>query len=392
MKFLSSFVKYKSYLVALLVTVATFVFTDYCKNFLQSEAAFSKSLKSPDYILLDCYEGIDASNPVGVLNPDVVIVQDDECNRSQIALLIEAIDRMEPAAIGVDHVFEDSQPNDSLLTQAINRCQAPLVLASELTFDTECQQYTYANQCVFLDELDKVTWGVTNLDEPSVSPQNIIRRAFSTYVSAHGEVKNSLACELIRQSGMMDDKAAELPQKTYISYRGLSTEILGWKELIREDADSSEMADLHDAICGKIVLIGSSHDRADMHLIPSEKCIPGVEIHAAAIYTFVNQKYIAESPDWLNNLIAVICVFLFTLLLYYATVQMGRIGNLCVRLVQTVMIVLFILIGYIFYSSEQHPVYIDFSSSILMVGISAFVFDIIRGIYGLVLKALMITD
>ncbi len=382
------FSKYRYIMVAFLVTMATFSLTDYLKNYLQNESSFSKSFKSADYILYDCYESVEADNPVGVINPNVVIIQDDECNRLQLAALIQAVDKLSPSSIGIDHIFVESQPYDTVLVNAINNCSSPVVMASNISFNTEYQEYTTISACAFFDSLENASWGITNLGEPSVSPQNIIRRHSNTYIAENGYKMNSFSCELACRSGLFSADDNKINASSFIHYRGLSTEIIEWTDVLRIDNSikSHEIESFKESIKGKIVLIGCTRDRGDMHLIPSEKAISGVEIHAASIYTLANNKYVRETPAWINNTIAFICVYLFSLLLYYASQNLSRIGNLCVRIVQSLFIILFIIIGYVFYRNEQNPIYIDFSSSILMVGISSFVFDIIRGVYGLFLS------
>ena len=382
------FSKCRCFIVALLVTMTTFLLTDYLKFYLQNESSFSKSFKSADYILFDCYESVEAENPVGVINPNVVIIQDDECNRLQLAALIKTVDKFSPLSIGIDHIFVESQPYDTVLVNAINKCASPIVMASNICFDTEYQKYTSVSHCAIYDRIRNASWGITNLGEPSATPQNIIRRFNKTYTTEDGAEMNSFAYELACRSGLYSANDNNFNASSFISYRGLTTDIIEWKDVLRinDSINTPEIDSFKENIQGKIVLIGSTRDSGDMHLIPSEKAISGIEIHAASIYTLVNNKYISETPAWINNAIAFIFVYLFSLLLYYASQNLSRIGNLCVRIVQSLFIILFIIIGYAFYRNEHNPIYIDFSSSILMIGISSFVFDILRGVYGLLLS------
>lgn len=386
--------KFKIVIVATIVTSITFIFVDNLRNFFQGEVAFSKTFKSPDYILLDCYESVEAKKQVGVVNPNVIIIQDDEDTefdslhlsfRLKLASLIQTIDSLEPAAIGIDHGFYDYQPDDSLLINAINQCKTPIVLASNLSFDTEYQKYTTVRKSIFADSLKNVSWGLTNLDQPSASPQGIIRNAYKFYTSEDGLDLNSFSIELIERSGLLSENTKTLPFSSFIYYRKLDTVKINWKDLLLKDDDIYFIEEIKDVIRNKIVLIGNIQDRGDLHMNPSENFISGVEIHAASIYTFLNNKYMGRTPTWVNNLIALLCVFLFTILLYYATLRLGRFGNLFIRITQTFLIILFIIIGYFFYNLDNNSIYIDFSSSILMIGISSFVFDIVRGLYGIIL-------
>ncbi|MCQ2071629.1 MAG: CHASE2 domain-containing protein [Bacteroidaceae bacterium] len=375
----------KYIIVAIMVTAFTFIFADASKYLIVKENAFSKSFKSPDYILLDCFSTVEATNPIGILNPDVVIVSDDSCDdRRKLAILIRAIDEMGPAAIGIDHSFENARPEDSLLIEALNDCKSPVVLASELKYDTGFQKYTTISKCVLCDNLNKATSGVVNLDEPSVNPQNIIRRVRRSYFSEDGEENNTFSFELACRSGMLKYNVDSIPQSTFICFRNIYTDIHNWKDIVADDGKPIENDDILESIRGKIVLLGSIDDRSDLHMIPSEECISGVEIHSASIYTFINHEFLNESPRWLNNFIAIICVFLFSIMLAYSSKRMGNIGNLCVRLVQALMIVLFVVIGYYLFRKESNPVYMDFSTAILMVGFSSFIFDVIKGIYGII--------
>ncbi len=374
--------RFKWLLVAMSVTVTTFIFANSLKNYLQSEAAFSKTFKSADYILLDCYESIEESKLVGIRNPNVVIVHDDECNRTETASLIHAIDKLSPAAIGIDHIYEEKHPHDDpILIQAINSCNSPIVLASVFSFDTEYQKNTTNKLCAFSDSLKDATWGVANLDEPNVSPQHIIRRVCKSYSLEDGSMENSFAYELALQSKLSKDELSKAPSSSFICFRGLNTDRLSWDEILNENKDADDTEYIENLIRGKIVLIGSGHDQGDLHIIPSEECISGVEIHAASIYTLLNNKHVTESPKWVNNMTAILCVFIFSVLLYYSSKRLGRLGNLFIRIVQAAMMLLFIILGYAFYQNEQNPLYIDFSTSIVMIGVSAFTFDILIGMY-----------
>ena len=375
----------KGIAVALIVTVCTFLLANSCRNYLQSEAAFSKTFKSPDYILQDLYEGAKDTNPIGLVNPNVVIVQDDKCNNAQMAALITAIDSLEPAAIGVDCIFVETGDNPAStmkLVDAINNCKSPLVLASCLEFNDTVKEFTIGSGSALYDLIKGIPSGITNLGSPSISPQSIVRKVQKSFNVGKDSQMNSFAYKLVSCSGMAKEVEDKIPSSIFIRYQGLDTPKFQWNELVLEDGMTCISDEVKDQIKGKIIILGSTNNPTDMHMIPSEKRVSGVEIHAAAIYTIISQNFLIESPRWVDYTIAFVSVFLFALLLYYSSLHWGRLQNLCVRIVQTSMIVAFIIIGYYFYHTDFSPVYIDFSPSIVMIGVSSFVFDIIRGLYG----------
>lgn len=367
---------------AAVITFLTFVFGDYLTNTLQDESSFSALFKSPDYILMDLYESAAEDNPQGKLNPYVIIVDDTDCNHSDLSSLISAIDSLEPAAIGIDHIFLNSR-DFSALADAVRHCKTPIVLGSEVVYDGDRHQFTSIINSYFSDSLCNSTNGALNLGDPSITRDSAIRKVVRKYTCTDTISINSFAYELASKSGFISCKKTEQFNSSFIRFRETSAMIISWKKIIGNDRTFKFDNAIKEKVRGKIVLMGSKNDQSDYHLITGERYLSGIEIHAASIFTVIDENYMKVSPNWINNLISIIFVFVFSLLLYYTNRNMSYIGNLCVRIVQTCTILFFIFVGYYFYIIISNPIYIDFSISILMIGISAFVFDIVNGMYGL---------
>lgn len=372
----------RAFFAASLVTFVTFLFGDYCKSSFQDISSFLGTSKSSEYVLLDLYESFESGRKDGIQNPHVVIVQDDKCNREQLAYLLKAIDRCAPAIIGIDHVFENNTREDSMLIESINNCNSPIVLGAQLMIGDEKQNdYSVINKGALETFLPNVSWGFLNLDLPNASLGSVKRDCLIKY-SIHDSIEvSSFAFELARKSRPeILDK-----DKIMIYYRGLSTLPIDWKRLITTKGDIIYSEALGNALKGKIVIIGSRKDPSDYHVIPSGLYTPGVDIHAASVYTFIKGNPIIIAPRWLSNIISIILVFAFALLLYYATKKMSYIGCFLIRITQTLLILIFITIGYGLCHGDERLIYIDFSQAILMVGISSFMFDLLRGIKGILI-------
>ena len=134
-----------------------------------------------------------------------------------------------------------------------------------------------------------------------------------------------------------------------------------------------------DNLANKIVLLGDMRNMSDSYLTPLDAAVPGVLIHAYTAYTILSDKYISVSADWLNWLIAIFVCLLYTVVNLFAKKSFSNFGNFLMRLLQFFTMYVLFVIGCLEFA--YHGSYIDFTPSILMIGLGALAFDLWYGIY-----------
>ncbi|MDE6126741.1 MAG: CHASE2 domain-containing protein, partial [Muribaculaceae bacterium] len=130
-----------------------------------------------------------------------------------------------------------------------------------------------------------------------------------------------------------------------------------------------------DELYGKVVLVGAMREVADMHPTPVKRRMSGVEIHARAISTILNQSYYTQLPDPANWAIAFVLAFT----VIFCSLMLPVAGKgLLLRLLQIGLLYAIIRAGYTFF--VDHSVIINFSYSLLMVTFGLFAADIWLGL------------
>lgn len=346
------------------ITLLTFLLSHFLIYDISSISYFAPMEKASDFTVSDFYQLVANRKDIRRLEEHVVIVSIDSCGRKEIGELIEAIDFCNPAAIGLDVFFNYPTTDDSLLIEAIEASDR-LILPCSVEYDIESNRCTGVSGSFFDKQLkQKKTFAAVNLAGSTM--QSVIREFRPFFVYEEDTIQH-FATALLR---MADEEAYKR-----LKQRGNEIETINYP--LNDFAILSPHEILHfpEEIEGKIVLIGSTHEKWDCHATPVSAEMPGILIHAHSIATMLQETYIHEIPHWMVWAIAIaLCI---GILLIQDTCEGSRYESLLMRIVQLMLLYLIVVIGYYFYSRQQLS--IDFAIPLLMVGLEFLARDIWAG-------------
>ena len=368
----------KKIIIDAIVILCTFALSWFVKYEITSPSVFSATEKSTDFELSDLYASVGQSSAVHDLSKDIVVVSTDHCSRNQIAAVIESINFMEPTVIGLDMMFIDSICGDDRLISSIRECEN-LVLPIEVQRIEDSELFEIKDSSYFFRSIAEKSLGVINLAGNS---QRSVIRKFLPFFTMEDKSLDNFASAIVKiysptKYDQLIEKGLDL---LTIHYHEKDFSIFKWDEVITTDSIALPILDLQNEIKGKIVLIGHINNYMDYHLTSISDETPGVLIHAATINTILENSYIENSSTTFNYSIALIITLAFVILMSYARKHMTNMGNLVVRISQLFILLIMFAMGTILYLSCGF--YLDFTLSLLMIGLSALIFDIVYGIYG----------
>lgn len=362
-----------------IVILCTFAFSWLINSGFFNPYNFSGEEKSKDFELSDLYASVGNHSAVHKLSKDIVVVSSDRCSRKQIAAIIESADLMGAKVIGLDHYFDAKQDGDDRLISAIEECDnvvLPIIVQRKL----ENGIFEIKDSSYFYNIIDNRKMGVINL--AGNSPRSVIRE-FSPSFKTNNETLDNFASAVVKYYA--PDKYKHLLERgrelERIHYHATRYNIIQWDKIITTDSVPTPILDLENDFEGRIVLIGHINNDNDIHLTSINDDTPGILIHAAAINTILNNNYIKTSSTFLNYFIAFFVSSLCVLIMSYAKKHLNNTGNFIIRITQLTLLLLMFAIGTIIYLS--YDTYLDFSLSLLMIGLSVLFFDIIYGFYGI---------
>ncbi|MCM1520831.1 MAG: CHASE2 domain-containing protein [Lachnoclostridium sp.] len=318
-----------------------------------SDMIMSMLCGSSDIEVSDFYNRIHAGGSSKEIADDYLIVNiDTVTGRAELAALVADISAAEPRVIGLDALFggvKDAE-GDSIL---VNRLQSTprLVVA---------QRYSDAAGCPVTDfvseNLPDMPRGMVNLT--SETPRGIIRE-FTPYFG--------------------DDLAASLP----VAMLGVIApdEISGLDDgsaerLIRYSdkefyiAEPSEVTADPELCRGKIVLIGTVTERADLHPTPLADFYPGVLIHANALDMMLRHDYINPSSETYNLILEILACLLMSVLYVYLDASQ----NFVLRVLPIIWMALILWTGC--YAYSYWGIYLNAPRTMLIAALAMFVLDI----------------
>ena len=369
----------KTIIINAIVIFFTFAFSWVINSGFFNPYNFSGEEKSKDFELSDLYASVGNHSAVHQKSKDIVVVSSDRCSRKQIAAIIESADLMGAKVIGLDHYFDVKQDGDERLISAIEECEnaiLPIIVQRNM----ENGIFEIKDSSYFYNIIDDGKFGAINL--AGNSPRSVIREfspSFKTYnETLDNFVSAVVKCYAPEKYDFLLERDHELER---IHYHATDYNIIQWNEIITLDSIPQPMLDLEKEFDGKIVLIGHIHNDNDIHLTPISDETPGILIHAAAINTILNSNYIKTSSTFFNYFIAIILSVLCVSIMSYAKKHLNNTGIFIIRITQLTLLLLMFAIGTLIYLS--YDTYVDFSLSLLMIGLSALFFDIIYGVYGI---------
>ena len=290
----------------------------------------------------------------------------DAHSRKDLAMLIDSISSYDPKVIGLDYTFHGETEYDSILVNSI--CRASNIVIP------------YNNPLLANVKSGNISKGRANLTIHSIKE---IERCFIPFYYSNGDTIPSFATAIVRQYST--EKYQKLMQRNnrfeHINFhRNYKFDTISWKEVIeptiRESFDPEDLKD-------KIVLIGAFVRNADRYLVPMGNDMSGLEIHASAINTILQEDYVFTIPLWVSYVIAILISIIFILLLYVSRVKWNNMGNVIIRISQLVLALLLLYIGTTLLS---HNILINFTIVVTSIALSAIVFDLFYGIYSFIIS------
>ena len=350
----------KNWLYALAATVLGLVFSRIVISGLASIAAFSSADDSTEINFTDIYDKVADRSSVRTLSDDVVIVSVDSCNREQIAATIDAISFFEPSAVGLDLFFVYPSGMDEALIEAIEGCDNIVLPVTD--GENPVKSYFYP--------ISGKSYGCVNM--ASSASYDIVR----DYIPLFEVDSSKVPCMAIALVQKMTGKTIDKDfRQQKIWYPAVDFEIIDYKELI--DNEGFPLLEARDRIEGKAVLVGVVDDKSDVHRTPVKDEMPGIEIHAHILDTILHNKGVKEASMLLNIVVAFLCSLLFLRLHLFFKDWLDDVGEMIMRIFLFILIYIFLITGANLYIKSH--CFVDFSTTLLMLGFSLTALSIIKG-------------
>ena len=223
-------------------------------------------------------------------------------NRGEIAQTLEDIEACNPAAIGIDCIFE-GEKEDTIADNAIREVARRYknIVFSYRLLDEQPNGMGYSRNIhsFFTNEIS-VHEGVTNMQRDNI--YNGIKRKLKAGWMVNGTKEPTLVGELVNVYAKEEVLKATDNDININFHPTRFTKI-----------DPSEIAQNRANIEGRIVLFGTLTDETDMHYTPLGK-IAGVELLAYATQTIIEKEQIIKYPLWIQFIIAFLLVILTNIL------------------------------------------------------------------------------
>ncbi len=354
---------------ALAITALAFALSYFIKYDLGSISAFAPMEKATDFDLTDVYNTVADRRAGRTLSDDIVIVSIDSCSREGIMEVVDYLDYLNPAAIGLDVFFNYPAEGDADLIESLTQCDN-IVFPVGLRWNGD---ETDIFGSYFYDEVPIGHRGVVNL---AVNSHLSVVRDFQPEYIVGKDTLRSLSAELAKVADPMayERLKARGGKAEVINYPSWEFEIIPAGDLTGGGTSFDEVRQIID---GKVVLIGSIFDPSDFHLTPIDERMPGLLIHARALQTILDSCYVDETSDFLSWLMAALLSFSFILLVLVIKEYIPFEG-LVVRVAQFLLIYLFLVVGCNVFA--RHGGYLNFGPTLLMIGLGMLAKDIWLGL------------
>lgn len=330
---------------------------------LTSVSFFSPMEKASDFRFSDFYTLVANDRAVRTLDPDVVIVAVDGCNRREIARTLDDIDFCAPAAVGLDIAFTaPSDPDDDPLRDALAACEN-LVMPVVAYEDGASAVKSYYDSVV----TPSGGFACVNIEGEAGSRATV--RDFRPLFGSESSPLPSLPLAL---AALARPEAAET-----LMARGNADEAISYASrefnVIRHDS----VIDCADLLEGRAVLVGKLSDAADMHSTPLGNFTPGILIHAYTLSTILSGDYTRRLTAAEVTLIAIAVCFLVS----WINLRVGNtaLGTFAVRSVQFLLLYCMIQAGtqaFIRWNIDLNFAYVMLTTSVALVAC-----DVYNGIF-----------
>lgn len=300
----------------LMVTLMTFaIIAAFYAFFTSVNISFLNPVKQAvaNFSLSDVYYEIKAGTQEPRLSPDIVLVDvTDLHSRGQIADVIDSVAVCNPKVLGFDLVFEsprDDAGENAKLAAATERVAHLSRFACKLTDYAAADSSFQQKVCSFFSP-----------ESPyfNDSTAEVALPLFEGYANVLSDEGYSYIRELSVERKFRGDEMPSLAAALAEAY--IDTSLVGRRDRVIDFQPTGFVRVPHDSISayrglieGRIVLLGTLGEEADMHYTPLGK-MSGMEIQAYATQTLVDNTHIRELGAGWTFLVAFIVTYLTQLI------------------------------------------------------------------------------
>lgn len=341
----------KPVIVAILIVIL-------CGRAFTSLSIFNPIKRSlEDFSMTDVYFNIISMETEKKVNNTISIVDiSDQYKRGEIAQTIYNIAAQKPALIVLDVIFEgikdDMTGNDSL-TMAVME-NSNIIADMKLTDYNDENDSFRSSITSFFNDFTNVARGYGNI--PDNMEKHTIRE-YTLFQNLNGKKEFSLStC------------AASKYLKQHPDTTSSDLIAIDYTPTMFPEIDHSKIAENKDLIKGRIVLIGCTHEEADMHYTPLGK-MNGTELQAYMIQTQLNHKKMSDMSLWTCILWGIIMCYIVVAIQIWVPKHFRNYGTLILDLINFLLMALWAWIG--FYTYIKYNYYINLLYPLLGIALAS---------------------
>ena len=238
----------------------------------------------------DYYTAVWKSVRGAVDNGRFVIIDITENSRREITEILNTVNNMNPAIIGLDvsYIHEEDPNEDSLLVQTIQSLTRLVLPVEYLDNEQGSESFHFG---IFHNQLINKEYGVVSFPE-----NRDILRTYNPSFKIGNQSIDAFGCVIAQKCGA---DISHIHEKSNLLINYTTLELAdddvapGFQFLNLNVRDSLSLA---SEIAGKIVLIGSTNLTSDQHLTPLGNSLSGLMVHAHIINTLIENKSIRTTP------------------------------------------------------------------------------------------------
>ncbi len=356
-----------------ITAIALMLSTMLVSPFTATTSVIASAPEQKDFRFSDIFAQVAESRPVRQLDPDIIILDIGNSNRSEIAQALFELSLCSPKAVAVDILFAEPHDDDSDLLNAITSIPG-IIMAYSLAEDSIIDgkmTFRPGETSFFMDSLisSDVIYAATNLPTDGSSDRGRVRDYVLSFPGSDGITRSSFVGAIA---------AAAFPE-ALIGCKNQG--VVSYPSHEFTTITSDHIIDNAAAFEDKVVIVGSLSDAYDMHATPINSYFAGVLIHAYALATIVNGTELQEAPGYVDYLIATFVCF-FIVLLCMTMKHLAR--GLLIRVLQITLLYIIMRVGYTMY--VDRGIICDFTNTTLMIAFGLFAVDLWNGIVAIAIS------
>lgn len=340
------------------IALLAFILSRFVAYDITSLSYFAPLEKASDYIASDFYAQVMQQTSVKKYEDRIAVVTSDHLDRTDLSHLFKSMADGAPSVTAIDITFDvRGDDSDHALIDAINglgKVVFPIAC-------TEAEAPDNGRRSIY-QYIETGIPGVVNLDAESA--RSIIRTFTPSWRHADGKDFLSMSAAAA--------KAYDTRLWSLLSHRGNDHEQIDFTDTEIDIFSPEDIIADPSLITDRIVFVGDMADFSDIHATPIDEAMPGVMIHALSTATILSGNYITNIPRWVQWLIA----FLACMPMIYAQLSLEdtKIGNILVRWLQVIMLLILIITGTMLYSKFR--ISLDLTLPLLMIALGLLAADI----------------